>query len=71
MVIRLALALRQQFSIHNQVPEHVDVFKYLGRLLSQDDDDIQPTVKALLLERERKLKGEHERRWCVEYGALC
>ncbi len=41
MVIRLALALRQQFSIHDQVLEHVDVFKYLGRLLSQDDDDIQ------------------------------
>ena len=41
MAICLALALRQQFSIHDRVLERVDVFKYLGRLLSQDDDDIQ------------------------------
>ncbi len=36
-----ALALRQQFMVHRDVLEWVEVFKYLGRLLSQDDDDIQ------------------------------
>ena len=36
-----ALALRQQFSVHGDVLERVEVFKYLGRLLAQDDDDIQ------------------------------
>ncbi len=36
-----ALALRQQFSVRGDVLERVEVFKYLGRLLSQDDDDIQ------------------------------
>ncbi len=41
MAIRSALALRQQFSIHDQVLEQVDIFKYLRRLLSHDNDDIQ------------------------------
>ena len=36
-----ALALRQQFSVNGDVLERVEVFKYLGRLLAQDDDDIQ------------------------------
>ncbi len=36
-----ALSLRQQFSVHGDVLERVDVFKYLGCLLAQDDDDIQ------------------------------
>jgi hypothetical protein len=36
-----ALALRQQFTVHGDVLERVEVFKYLGRLLSQDDDGIQ------------------------------
>jgi hypothetical protein len=35
-----ALALWQQFSVHGDVLEQVDLFKYLGRLLVQDDDDI-------------------------------
>ena len=33
-----ALALRQQFSVHGEALERVEVFKYLGRLLAQDDD---------------------------------
>jgi hypothetical protein len=41
MAVRLALALQQQFSIHDQVLKWVDVFKYLWLLLSQDDDDVQ------------------------------
>jgi hypothetical protein len=36
-----ALALRQQFSVNGEALERVEVFKYLGRLLAQDDDDIQ------------------------------
>jgi hypothetical protein len=42
-----ALALRQQFSVHGNTLERVDVFKYLGRLLAQDDDDIQ-AIRAQL-----------------------
>ncbi len=33
-----ALGLRQQFSVHGEALERVEVFKYLGRLLAQDDD---------------------------------
>ncbi len=40
-VVTSALALRQQFSVHGNTLERVEVFKYLGRLLAQDDDDIQ------------------------------
>ena len=36
-----ALALRQQFSVYGDVLEQVEVFKYLGCLLAQDDDDIR------------------------------
>jgi hypothetical protein len=39
--VTLALALRRQFSVHGDVLEQVEVFKYLGCLLVQDDDDIQ------------------------------
>jgi len=47
-----ALALRQQFSVHGEALERVEVFKYLGRLLVQDDDDIQ-AIRAQL----RKTRG--------------
>jgi hypothetical protein len=47
-----ALALRQQFSVHGEALERVEVFKYLGRLLAQDDDDIQ-AIRAQL----RKARG--------------
>jgi hypothetical protein len=40
-VISLALALRQQFLVHGNVLERMEVYKYLGCLLVQDDDDIQ------------------------------
>jgi len=33
--VTLALALRQQFSVHGDVLEQVEVFKYLGHLLAQ------------------------------------
>ncbi len=41
------LALRQQFSVHGDMLEQVEVFKYLGRLLAQDDNDIQ-AIRAQL-----------------------
>jgi hypothetical protein len=37
----LALALHHQFSVHGDVLECIEVFKYLGRLLMQDDNDAQ------------------------------
>jgi hypothetical protein len=36
-----ALALWQQFLVRGDVLERVKVFKYPGRLMSQDDNDIQ------------------------------
>ena len=36
-----ALALRQQFSAYGEVLERVEVFRYLGRLVSMDDEDAQ------------------------------
>ncbi len=36
-----ALDLCQQFTVHKDVLEHVKVFKYLGRMMAQEDDDIQ------------------------------
>ncbi len=41
MAVHSALALRQQFTVHGDVLERVEVFQYLGRLLSQDDNDIR------------------------------
>jgi len=46
-VVMLALALRQQFSVHGDMLERVEVFKYLGRLLAQDDNNIQ-AIRAQL-----------------------
>jgi hypothetical protein len=39
--VTLALALQQQFSVNGEVLEWVKVFKYCGRLLVQDNDNIQ------------------------------
>jgi hypothetical protein len=43
----LALVLQQQFSVDEEVLEWVEVFKYLGRLLAQDNDNIQ-AIRAQL-----------------------
>ncbi len=51
-VVTLALALRQQFSVHGEALDQVEVFKYLGRLLAQDNDDIQ-AIRAQM----RKARG--------------
>jgi hypothetical protein len=47
MAVRSALALRQQFTVHGDVLERVEVFRYLGRLLSQDDDNVQAVRNQL------------------------
>ena len=47
MAVRSALALCQQFTVHGDVLERVKVFRYLGRLLLQDDDDIQAVRSQL------------------------
>ncbi len=53
MAVRSALALRQQFTVHGDVLERVEVFRYLlGRLLLQDDDDIQAVRSQLCKARE-------------------
>jgi hypothetical protein len=46
------LALRRQFTIHGDVLERVEVFKYLGRLLAQDDNNAQVIRQQL-----RKARG--------------
>ena len=35
------------FKVHGDMLERVEVFRYLGRLLSQDDDDIQAVRSQL------------------------
>jgi hypothetical protein len=45
--VTAALALRQQFRIHGDVLEQVKVYKYLGRMMAQDDDDAQAICAQL------------------------
>jgi hypothetical protein len=45
--VRLALALRRQFLVHRDVLECVEVFKYLGCLLAQDDNNAQAIRQQL------------------------
>ena len=41
MTVQSALALHQQFMVHRDMLERVEVFRYLGCLLLQDDNYIQ------------------------------
>jgi hypothetical protein len=50
--ISSALALRHKFNVGGTVLERVEVFKYLGRLLAQDNDDAQAIRQQL-----RKARG--------------
>ncbi len=47
-----ALALRCQFMVHRDALEKVEVFKYLGRMMAQDDNDVQAVRHQL-----RKARG--------------
>ena len=63
--VKSALTLCEQFSIQGDVLEQVEVFKYLGRLLAQDDDDIQAIRAQIRKARAtwsrvgQVLRGEH------------
>ena len=50
--ISLALALRCQFTVHGDVLERLEVFKFLGRLLAQDNNNAQAVQQQL-----RKARG--------------
>ncbi len=41
------MTLCQQFRIHGDVLKQVEVYKYLGRMMAQDDDDAQ-AIRAQL-----------------------
>jgi hypothetical protein len=45
--VTAALALRQQYTIHGDVLERVEEYKYLGWMMAQDDDDAQ-AIRAQL-----------------------
>ncbi len=46
-VVTAVLALHQQFTIHGDVFERVEVYKYLRQMMAQDDNDTQ-AVRAQL-----------------------
>jgi hypothetical protein len=47
MAVQSALALHEQFTVHGDVLEKVEVNRYLGRLLLQDDNDVQAVRSQL------------------------
>jgi hypothetical protein len=47
LVVSAALALRRQFTVHGDALERVEVFKYLGCLLAQDNNDAQAVRQQL------------------------
>jgi hypothetical protein len=51
IAVRSALALRQQIIMDGDVLEKVNVFRYLGCLLLQDDDDVQFVQSQLHMAR--------------------
>ncbi len=65
MAVTAALALRQQFTIHGDVLERVEVYKYLGWMMAQDNDDTQAVRAQLWKARatwarvEKVLQGEN------------
>ncbi len=65
----MALALRHEFNVDRTVLEWVEVFKYIGRLLAQDDDDAQAILQQLWKARGvwarvgQVLRGENVMPW--------
>jgi hypothetical protein len=51
-VVTSALALRCQFTVHKNALEKIEVFKYLGRMMAQDNNNIQAMQHQL-----RKARG--------------
>ncbi len=69
LAISSALALQREFNVDRTVLEWVEVFKYLGRLLAQDDDDAQAIWQQLQKARGvwaqvgKVLRGENATPW--------
>jgi hypothetical protein len=67
--VSLALALRREFTIYGSMLEHVKVFKYLGPLLVQDDNDAQAIRQQMRKARGvwarvgQVLRGENAMPW--------
>ncbi len=65
----MALALRRKFTVNGTVLERVEVFKYLGRLLAQDDDYAQAIRQQMRKARGvwaqvgQVLRGENVMSW--------
>jgi hypothetical protein len=63
--VTAALALHQQFTIHGDVLERVEIYKYLGRMMAQDNDDTQAICAQLRKARatwawvRKVLRGEN------------
>ncbi len=51
VAVASALALCPQFTVHGDTLKKVKVFKYLGRMMAQDDNDIQVMRPQLLKAR--------------------
>jgi hypothetical protein len=47
MAVQSALALHKQFTVHGEVLEKVEVYRYFSRLLLQDNNDIQAVRSQL------------------------
>ena len=47
MAVQSALALCKQFTVYGNVLEKVEVYRYLGRLLLQYNDDVQAVQSQL------------------------
>ncbi len=41
LAVMVALALRKLFHVEEELLEKVDSFRYLGRIMAQDDDDVR------------------------------
>jgi hypothetical protein len=69
LAISLALALQCEFTINGSVLECLKVFKYLGRLLAQDDNDVQAIWQQMRKARRvwtrvgQVLHGENAMPW--------
>ena len=44
MAVTLGLALHQQFTIHGDVLKQVEVYKNLGQMMAQDDNNAQASM---------------------------
>jgi hypothetical protein len=47
MAVQSALAFHEQFMVHGDVLENVKVYRYVSRLLSKDNNDVQAVQSQL------------------------